>query len=123
MLGKTEIKVSIDGDKSIVNIVDKNPGLHKLINIQELLSFLIKYELLTRDEREHLELNSITNTKKIQCLLSKLESKGRAGQENFVKALYESSKEEGNTGHCEIIELFKNEGISINESISQDNIN
>ena len=98
-----------------MDIVKKlNPELRRLVDIKELLPYLIKYRFLTTDEREHLELKSLTNVEKVQYLLSKLDSKGVTGQENFVKALYELSKEEGNTGHCEIIRLFKNEGISIN---------
>lgn len=98
----------------IVN--NKNPELQELINIGELLPHLIKYHILTNDEREHLEPSFLsTNNTKVRYLLSKLGSKGEKGQKNFVKAIYESSKKRGNTGHCEIIELFKNGGIIVRE--------
>ena len=105
-----------------MDIVKKlNPELRRLIDIKELLPYLIKYHFLTKDETEHLEPEfKSTNSEKVQYLLSKLDSKGEMGQKNFVKALYESSKEEGNTGHCEIIELFENKGISVNELISEE---
>ena len=121
MSGKTEIKVLINGDKTILEIVDKtSPELHKLINIQQLFLHLIKYNILAQNEREHLGPKSTsTNFEKVQHLLSILISKGQEGQKNFLKALYESSKEEENTGHREIIEWFKKEGIDINEMISE----
>ena len=98
----------------IVN--SKNPELQKLITIGELLPHLIKYRILTNDEREHLEPDfQSTNSTKVRYLLSKLDSKGEIGQKDFVKAIYESSKKEGNTGHREIIELFKNGGIELRE--------
>ena len=113
--GAATIQVSINGTSSIMNVVDnKNPELQKHINMRELLTHLIKYHILTTNEREHLGPESkSTNSEKVQYLLSKLDSKGEIGQEKFVKALYESSKEEGNVGHCKIIELFKNEGIEL----------
>ena len=119
--GETEIRVSTDGTNNILDIVYKtNPKLQKRVSIKELLPYLIKYHILTTNEREHLEPEfKSTNCDKVQYLLSLLETKGEEGQENFIKALYESSKEEGNTGHCEIIELLKNEGIFINELISE----
>ena len=98
--GKTEIKVLINDDKTILEIVDKtSPKLHKLINIQQLFLHLIKYNILAQNEREHLGPKSTsTNFEKVQHLLSSiLISKGQEGQENFLKALYESSKEEENT--------------------------
>ena len=121
LAGKTEIKVKINVDKTVMEIVDEtNPKLQKLINIQQLFSHLIKYNVLAQNEREYLGPdNTSTDFKKVQYLLFKLTSKGQEGQENFLKALYESSKEEGNTGHREIIELFKKEGIDINEMISE----
>ena len=93
-----------------------NPELNELINITELLQYLIKYRIPTDDEEEHLSpvFNS-TRHQKIQFLLSMLSSKGKTGHENFVRAIYESSKKRGNSGHCQIIERFKKEGISIDE--------
>ena len=112
----------INGDKTILEIVDKtSPELHKLINIQQLFLHLIKYSVLALNEREHLGPKSTsTNFEKVQHLLSILISKGQEGQENFLKALYEASKEEEDTGHREIIELFRKEGIDINEMISEE---
>ena len=112
-----QIQVSNNGTKSILDMITKmNPNLGQLINITELLPYLIKYGILTKDEREKLELECKTNRKKIQDLLSLLNYKGEVGHTNFIIAIYESSKIQGNSGHCEIIELFKSEGISIIES-------
>ena len=57
-----------------------------------------------------------TNSEKVLDLLSQLHQKGEIGHENFIRAIYESSKNPGNSGHCEIIERFKSKGISITES-------
>lgn len=95
--------------------MDKNPRLHTLIVITQLLPYLNKYKVLTKNETEHLEPEFIsTNSEKVQYLLSSLRSKDQIGQQNFIKALYESSKEQG-SGLCEIIKLFQNEGIIIKE--------
>ena len=119
-VGETELQLQISSTQDISDFLDKNPQLHNLITIVQLLPRLNKYDFLTKQEREYLELSTITNCEKVNRLLSTLRSKGKEGEENFVKALYESSKEQGNSGHREIIEKFKNAGICIRELNSEE---
>ena len=97
-------------------IIEINPDLQKFINITELLPYLKKHKILTAIERENLELKSKTDGEKIQDLLSQLHRKAEIGHENFIRAIYESSKDQGNSGHCEIIKRFESKGIYITES-------
>ena len=111
------IQISNDGTKNLLDIItEMNPDLQKLINITELLPYLNKHGIPTTSERENLESKYKTNSEKVLDLLSQLHQKGEIGHENFIRAIYESSKNPGNSGHCEIIERFKSKGISITES-------
>ena len=111
-----QMQVSNNGTKSILDMITElNPNLQQHIDITELWPYLIKHRILTRNERQNLKLKS-SESEKIQDLLSLLDHKGELGHTNFIKAIYESSKIPENSGHCEIIELFKSEGISIIES-------
>ena len=116
--GETEIQISIMGERSIQDVIENwNPKLQNHITIQtDFLSCLIKYKVLTKQEQEYLEPDfPVTKSEKIRKLLSCLDSKSDEGQKNFVRALYESSKKPGYTGHVTIIDLFKSEGILIDE--------
>ena len=116
--GETEIQISITGERSIQDVIENwNPKLQDHITIQtDFLSCLIKYKVLTKQEQEYLEPDFlVTKSEKIRKLLSCLDSKSDEGQKNFVRALYESSKKPGYTGHVTIIDLFKSEGILIDE--------
>ena len=118
--GETAIQISITGERSIQDVIENwNPKLQNHITIQtDFLSYLIKYKVLTKEEQQYLEPNfPVTESVKIRKLLSCLDSKSDEGQKNFVRALYESSKKPGYTGHVAIIELFKSEGILIDEVI------
>jgi len=97
-----------------------NPQLQEYINIEQLLPFLKKYAVLAINERQHLELRDTTNYEKVQYLLSTLGSKSEEGQEDFIKALYESSKQEGSSGHHKMIELLQNEGIHITNILTSE---
>ena len=92
------------------------PKLQEHINVQCLLSYLHKYNVLDSNENQRLMLIILTPIEKAQKLLEMLRSKSPEGQENFVKALYESSQELGSSsGHHKIIQLFLTNGITIRQ--------
>lgn len=94
------------------------PNFEEHMDVEQLLPYLIKYNVLARHEKQQLRLMEHTNCRKVQDLLSMLEQKNTKGQEDFIKALYESSQEQGSGGgHHKLIELLQNKGITI-ESIT-----
>ena len=100
-----------------MEVIDKlYPELQELINVQSLLSYLHKYNVLALNENQRLKLEIYTDIEKAQELLEMLRSKSPEGQENFVKALYESSQALGDSsGHHEIIQLFQTNGITLRQ--------
>ena len=98
----------------IVNTMQ--PEMLQFIVILELLPYMKKYNILTINEEQELQLESTTNYKKVLCLLSSiLVSKSPEGKKNFIKALYESSKISGNSGHNKLIMKLQRKGITISE--------
>ena len=89
------------------------PEMLQHIVMSELLPYLQKYSVLTINEEQLLQLVSTTNYKKVQDLLSLIISKGPEGEKNFIIALYESSKKQGNSGHKELIAKLQHEGITV----------
>ena len=80
-----------------------------------LYEYLNKYDVLTRNEREHLDQQSSkTPTEKTKYLMSALESKSPEGLQNFVKALYDSSSI--NHGHQLLIEKLQENGVVVDET-------
>lgn len=122
MLDEEEsIEAPTANDLSIIMgiIYSLHPEMKKQIKMEKLLPYLMRYKILTGDEENKLGKPFDSNTEKVQCLLSVMEGKGPEGEENFIKALYESSKESGNTGHKKLIEALSDKGIDINESLHQ----
>ena len=114
------IQVSVTGSESIIEIINAlSAELHNL-NIKQLLPYLYQIKNgLTMDEKQHLQLPGVTDYLKIQHLLLQLQSKDEETLLGFVKAIYESSQQEGNDKHCEIIKLFQVRGVVINELTSE----
>ena len=99
------------------------PKLLGLIVMSQLLPYLVKYDVLTVQETQKLQLKNETDFDKAQYLLSTiLCSKGPEGEKNFVKALYEISKERGNFGYTDVIFKLQREGILVSEA-SNDSTN
>ena len=93
------------------------PDLLELIEVSKLFPYLLKYGLLTTEERQMLQLKNITDYDKAQRLLSTiLHRKGSEGEKNFVKALYELSKKQGNSGYTDVICKLQQKGIVISET-------
>ena len=107
------LKISTNGDQSIMEIINTlHPELERFIKIDELLPFLNRHKVLTRNDREQLgPQSSTTPTMKTRQLLSILDSIGPVGEENFVKALFESSNDV--SGHKHLIELLQSEGVTV----------
>jgi len=107
------LKISTHGDQSIMEIINTlHPEMEQYIVIDELLPFLNRHKVLTRNNREQLGPQSPTTpTMKTRQLLSILDSTGPVGEENFVKALFESSNKV--SGHKHLIELLQSEGVTI----------
>ena len=91
------------GDKKI--LADLHPYLGKSINIDALIPYLHKYELVTDRELEFLMNEHKPSAEKINKLVSWLPRKGRDALKNFVKCLEES--DEG-TGHRTVAEKITN---------------
>ena len=88
------------------------PEIQELINVEELFVYLVKYRVLTKNEEQHIGPTSKeTNIEKATYLLSALNGKGPEGEKNFIKALIESSRNPGNTGHLEIIKQLCDKGL------------
>ena len=114
---KTTIQISTSDNQTIMDIIyTMQPEIEELINMEKLFGYLMKYKLLTKHEEQQVGPTSReTNIQKIRHLLSALERKGPEGEKNFIKALYESTKEAGNTGHHEIIRKLHDNGVIITE--------
>ena len=114
------IEVSVTGSESIIEIINALSSELCNLNIKELLPFL--YEIkngLTMDEKQHLQLTGVTNYSKMLYLLEQLQFKDEETLLGFIKAIYKSSQQEGNSKHCEIIKLFQARGVVINEFTSE----
>jgi len=114
-----KIRVSTNGDQKIIGIIYKlQPDMETLLNIDELLAYLMKHRVLTNNEEQHLGPGSYaTPLEKVRFLLSEsvLGRKGLKGQKNFIRALYESSKRQGNTGHRDLVTRLRENGVIIIE--------
>ena len=99
-------------NQSILEIITTlNPEMEQYIVVDEILPFLNRHNLLTRVDRERLGPQSTTSpTLKTRQLQSILDSIGPDGEENFVKALYESSSV---PGHRHLIKLLQDNGVTI----------
>ena len=107
-----QIEVSVTDNKNILDIIlTLNPQLQKL-DTQLLEPYLNQYDVLTPNDRQHLQLDK-TNIEKMQYLVTQLESKDDEAQKGFIKAIYESSQESGGGKHREIIKLFQDKGITV----------
>jgi len=111
-------EVSIRDDTSIKDILNSmQPELLEVIVISQLLPYLMKYGLLTTDEKQELQMETTTDYKKALNLLSSIiGTKGSEGEKNFIKALYELSKKPGNPGYADVINKLRQKGITVNET-------
>ncbi|XP_065918159.1 basement membrane-specific heparan sulfate proteoglycan core protein-like isoform X2 [Dysidea avara] len=127
-LSEKSVGIKIDGDETMIEISTSNnqsimdiiytmqPEILDLINMEELFVYLIKYSILTKNEVQHVgPMSRETNIEKATFLLSALYGKGPEGQKDFIKALYESNKVAGNTGHQELIRKLHDKGVVITE--------
>ena len=114
---ETMIEISTSNNQSIMDIIyTMQPEILDLINMEELFVYLIKYSILTKNEVQHVgPMSRETNIEKATFLLSALYGKGPEGQKDFIKALYESNKVAGNTGHQELIRKLHDKGVVITE--------
>ena len=93
------------------------PELLQLIKMSQLLPYLVKYGLLTTDEKQELQMETTTDYKKaLNFLSSIIGTKGSEGEKNFIKALYELSKKPGNSRYRDVINKLQQKGITVNET-------
>jgi len=85
--------------------------MEDLVDVNKLYAYLIAFKVLTKVESEILGPRSTKfKTEKTQHFLSLLDSKGPQGQIMFVKALFRTKEL---YSHNKLIELLKNNGVSI----------
>ena len=63
-----------------------------------------------------LQLNTTSDYRKAEFFLSTVCTKGPEGEKNFVKALYEISKQLGNSGYTDVICKLQQKRIVISET-------
>jgi len=91
------------------------PDMNRLIVMAQLLPYLVKFVVVTFDEVQKLQLKYLTNSEKVQELSVMLVSKSPEGKKDFIKALYESSQNPGNSGHKKLITKLQQKGVMISE--------
>ena len=78
--------------------------IHEVLNVTAVLPHLIQHQLLTREERESLMLDTRTEPWKIAYLLDTLPRKGKHALKKFIACLEGSAE---GTGHKELAEDLK----------------
>ena len=98
---------SFVGDSGLLK--KHQPELVRFIDLQSLFPYLIRENLLTRDEQEILLNTQFTRTEHNLKLLALVEKKGKYGFESFLKALEE---EHDHKGHEALVTLLKRVSIT-----------
>ena len=75
--------------------------IHEVLNVTAVLPHLIQHQLLTREERQSLRLDTRTEPWKIAYLLDTLPRKGKHALKEFIACLEGSAE---GTGHKELAE-------------------
>ena len=93
--------VTISISKSV--IVRQHASLRKYINLESLIPHLNAYEILTKGERDQLNMPEISSQQKVDRLLHFLESKSDESIQNFLKALKDADE---HTGHRQLLDVL-----------------
>lgn len=91
-------------------IYQLHPEMSKHIDMISLIPFLNKYGILTQAERFYLSSETHSPPEKVTYLLQHLDCKGGITVKDFLKALHDANE---HTGHIELCELLKEQGIEI----------
>jgi len=110
-------EVFTENDECVLEVVNTmQPEMLQHVVMLNLLPYMNKYDILTINEVQKLQLESTTNYEKVNCLLSSiLVHKSPEGKKHFIIALYESSKKPGNSGHKKLIDKLQHKGLKIVE--------
>lgn len=92
-----------DGTVLMSTLRRLHPQLNKYTNLDCLVPFLNKYEILTDDDRWFLNSDSISPKQKIKNLLNSLNSKADESVHKFVLALKEEPEHSGHKELCNLI--------------------
>jgi len=93
--------VTISISKSV--IVKHHASLRKYINLESLIPHLNTYEILTKGERNLLNIPEISSQQKVDHLLQFLEDKSDESIQNFLKALKDADE---HTGHRQLLDVL-----------------
>ena len=92
-----------------------------LVNVNDLLPYLLQHQLLNRNEEEHLEQVVHTSVEKTQMLLGYLKRKGADGLQKFLCCLKLAHE---HVGHKELADKLKQlmeaDGIKYTDFCSDD---
>ena len=92
-------------ETSLMSTVNQlHPELAKHIDLDSLLPYMNRHNLLTSSEKYYLSIESYSPVKKINFLLRYLESKGDIAVKKFIQAIKEEPSHLGHKHLCTVFE-------------------